>query len=568
MNYFKHKILLLAAAGFLMTSCEKQAFVDINTNPDALSAVPPQNQFLNASKSIHDQDFEAYYDFYRRIMPWMQYTTDLNGNQGAFTQTWDNFSQRYGRLYNGIGDRLYDIEKLVEKMPTEEQARYQHMIRIARILRSYYTFYVSDIFGSIPYSEAFQARYGGTLQPGYDSQQEIFAQLDTDLKEAISTLKAAPSAPQVSLGQYDQYYGGNAQQWVKAGNALRLKIALRQVNADRTKAETIIKEVLSQPAGDLMASNEDSWVYRANAAFTGGGNFDPTTLRAPKPMVDFMWENKDPRLDAFFTPNSYSQANVDLLVANNMLPAGTQAPARRYVGSFTNPDEVRSQTVIQRYYTPRMVTSNGQQLSIDTLSFIQPRLFSATIADANGNAGTGFSYLPVITFADFAFMRAEAAARGITAESAKTWYETGVVSSIRWYDTIAQGANLTNYTPVTQAEIDAYMAEPEVAFNPAKALEQIASQAYLHFLKQPTEGWATWKRTGFPNANSVVPMPTLTNNGATLVLPRRAPLGLINPNDPNFANKQAAYEEMSRIQGFGRDPQDATGRVWWDRLGL
>ncbi|GAB3170145.1 SusD/RagB family nutrient-binding outer membrane lipoprotein [Telluribacter humicola] len=565
MNYFKHKILLLAAAGFLMTSCEKEAFVDINTNPDALSAVPPQNQFLNATISMHSQDFEAYYDLYRRIMPWLQYSTDINGNQGAFTQNVDNFSQRYGRLYNGIGDRLNDVEKLVEKLPAEEQPRYQNMIRISRILKAYYTFYVSDIYGSIPYSEAFQGRYGGTLQPGYDTQQEIFAQLDSELKEAISTLKAAPSAPQISLGQYDQYFNGNAQQWVKAGNALRLKIAMRQLKADPTKAESIIKEVLAQPAADLMSSNDDNWVFRANAAFTGGGNWDPTSLRAPKPIVDFMWENKDPRLDAFFTPNSYSQANVDLLVANNQLPAGTTAPVRRYVGSYTSPDDVKNQAIAQRFYRPRQVMSNGQQVSIDTLSFIQPRLFSATAADASGNAGTGLSYLPVITFADFAFMRAEAAARGITAESAKEWYETGVRSSIRWYDAIAQGANLTNYTPVTQAEIDAYLADTDVAFNPAKALEQIASQAYLHFLKQPTEGWATWKRTGFPNATSVVPMPTLTNNGATLVLPRRAPLGLINPNDPNFANKKAAYDAMAQIAGFGRDPQDATGRVWWDR---
>ncbi|MPR34689.1 SusD/RagB family nutrient-binding outer membrane lipoprotein [Salmonirosea aquatica] len=565
MKFLKYKILLLATAGFLVTSCDKQDFVDVNTNPDALSAIPPQNQFLNATIAIHGQDFEAFYDLYRRIMPWLQYTTGLNGNQGAFTQTFDNFSQRYGRLYSGVGDRLYDLEKLVENMPAEEQPRYTNMIRIARILKAYYTFYVSDIYGAIPYSEAFQGRYGGTLQPGYDTQQEIFAQLDSEIKEAVATLKTNPTVPQISLGSYDQYYGGNAQSWVKAGNALRLKIAMRQIKVNASTAQTIIKEVLAMPAADLMASNADGWVFKANAAFTGGGNWDPTTLRAPKPIVDFMWQTKDPRIDAFFTPNSYSQANIDLLIAANRLPSGTKAPERRYVGSFTNPDQVKLPAITQQYYTPRSITANGQQLTIDTLSYIQPRLFSATIADANGNAGTGFSYLPVITFSDFAFMRAEAAARGITAESAKTWYEMGVTSSINWYDMVAQGAQLTNYTPVTQAEIDAYLARPEVAFDASKALNQIASQAYLHFLKQPTEGWANWKRTGIPNDNSVVPMPTLTNNGATLIIPRRAPIGLVNPSDPNFTNKQAAYDAMLALPGFGRDLQDATGRVWWDQ---
>jgi len=561
MKSLKYKILLLATVGFLATSCDKQAFVDVNTNPDALSAVPPQNQFLNATVSIHSQDFEAFYDLYRRIMPWLQYTTDLNGNQGAFTQNFDNFANRYGRLYSGIGDRLYDLEKLVENMPAEVQPRYTNMIRIARILKAYYTFYVSDIYGAIPYSEAFQGRYGGTLQPGYDTQQEIFTQLDSEIKEAVATLKTSPTAPQISLGSYDQYYGGDVQKWVKAGNALRLKIAMRQLKVNAGPAQAIIKEVLAMPAADLMSGNEDGWVFKANAAFTNSdGNWNPSNLRAPKPIVDFMVKTKDPRIDAFFTPNSYSQDNIDLLIAANKLPAGTKAPANRYVGSYTNPDEVKLPAITQRYYTPRQVTANGQNLNVDTLSYIQPRLFAA-----NSGGGTGFSYLPVITYADFAFMRAEAAARNITAESAKTWYETAVKSSINWYDTIAKGAQLTNYTPVTQAEIDAYLAQPEVAFDASKALNQIASQAYLHFLKQPTEGWANWKRTGFPNATSVVPMPTLTNNGATLTIPRRAPISLVNPNDPNFANKKAAYDAMLALPGFGRDLQDATGRVWWDQ---
>ena len=566
MKFLKHSTIPLAIVGVLLVSCNKQDFVDVNTNPDALSAVPPQNQFLNATVSIHSQDFEAFYDLYRRIMPWMQYTTGVNGNQGNFTQTFDNFANRYGRQYNGISDRLYDLEKLVEGLPAEEQPRYVYMIRIARILKAYYTFYVSDIYGAIPYSEAFQGRYGGTLTPKYDTQQELFTRLDGEIKEAVSTLKTSQSAPQISLGSYDQYFGGDAQKWVKAGNALRLKIAMRQIKVDATTAQNIAKEVLAMPAADLMASNEDGWVFRANAAFTNStGNWNPTTLRAPKPIVDFMWKTKDPRIDAFFTPNLYSQANIDLLIAANKLPAGTKAPERRYIGSYTDPDLVKTTAIIQRYYTPRQVLANGQNLNVDTLSYIQPRLFAANSTDASGTQGTGFSYLPVITFSDFAFMRAEAAFRGYTAESAKTWYEMAVTSSIQWYDAIAKGAQLTNYTAVTQAEIDAYMTQPEVAYDASKGLNQIVSQAYLHFMKQASEGWANWKRTGIPNDNSVVPMPTLTNNGATLVIPRRAPIALVTSNDPNFANKQAAYDAMKALPGFGKDLQDATGRVWWDK---
>ncbi|MGN7886378.1 SusD/RagB family nutrient-binding outer membrane lipoprotein [Dyadobacter endophyticus] len=547
----------------VMSSCDKQDFVDTNIDPDALSSIPPENQFANASRAIQGQDFEAFYDFYTRIMPWMQYATDVRGNQGAFTTNVSNFSNRYGALYSA-GTQLTDVEKLVEKMAESEQPRFVHMIRIARILKAYYAFYVSDIYGSIPYSEAFQARYGGTLKPAYDTQQALFAKLDEELKEAVSVLKQTPGAPQIALGNYDSYYNGAALKWVKAGNALRLKIALRQIKSDQAKATAVINEILAMPAADLMSANEDGWVYTASKSFTEGGNWNPTSLRATKPMVDFMWENKDPRLDAFVAPNTYTQANINLLIADKQLPAGTTEPARRYLGSYTSPDQATSPAIRARYYTTRTVKSGENSIVVDTLSYLQPRLFRPAEADANGKAGTGLVYIPVLTYSDYCFMRAEVAARGIGA-GAKDWYEKGVVSSIQWYDMIGTKSQLTNYTAVTQAEIDAYLLRPAVAFDAAKALDQIASQAYLHFLKQPSEGWALWKRTGYPNATSAVALPVLTNNNAVLTIPRRAPLSLLNENDQNYANQKAAYDGMAAIPGFGKDPQDATGRVWWDK---
>lgn len=563
MKSLKSKLILMAAVGFL-SSCEKQAFVDVNKNPDALSEIPPQNQFLQATNQLHSQDFEAYYDFYRRIMPWMQYNTPQSGNQGSFTLNYDNFANRYGRLYNGVGDRLYDLEQLVAKLSTDEQPRYTNMIQIARILKAYYAFYVSDIYGSIPYSEAFQGRYGGTLQPKYDTQQELFAKLDVEIKAAVNTLKQTPAVPQYTLDTYDQYFKGDPIKWIKAANALRLRMAMRVQKADAAAGNAIINEVLALPAADLMSSNADAWIFIGNATFTGdagGGNWNTDGLRASKPMVDFMWDKKDPRIDAFFAPNQYSQNNIDLLVADKKLPAGTKE-GRRYVGSFTSPDDARQTAIIQRYYTPKLITSNNQ--TVDTLSFIQPRLFNAGRADAAGNAGTGRSYIPVITYAEFCFMRAELATKSIGTGTAKDWYEAGVRSSLAFYDEVGQKAQLTNYTPTTADEITTYLAQPGVAFNTAKAMDQIASQSYLNFMRQPQEGWALWKRTGYPNETSVVPMPKMTYLNVPLVVPRRSPITLPSSSDPNFANKKAAYDAMAAQPGFG-DLASAQGRVWWDK---
>ncbi len=556
---FAFCLILLCAVG---TACSDEDFVEANRNPDVLNEVSPENQFLSATLSIHSQDFEAFYDIDRRIMPWMQYVTPLNGNGINITKTVDNFSQRYGRLYTGVGDALTDLERLVEKLPEEEQPRYAHMIAIGRILKAYYAFYVSDIYGSIPYSEAWQARYGGTLTPAYDTQPDLFVKLDEQIEDAMTTLKTAQSAPQISLGNFDQYYRGDITSWVRAGNALRLKIALRQVKRDQARTAQIAQEVLGDAPENLMSSNAQGWVFKATSGFVSGGNWNPDALYASRPLVDFMWDKNDPRLDAFFAPNGYAQDTINVLIDQGDLEAGTTEAARRYFGSFTSPDAAAS-PANEAYYSPRTAVVNGSNNVIDTLSLIQRRLFQPSFNEGNG-AGDGNVNIPVISYAEFCFIRAELAARSVTTEDVKTWYEKAVRASIEWYDQIAREAKLTHYTAVTPAEITDYLAETGVAFNPALALDQISSQAYIHYFKQAAEGWALWKRNNLPNTTSVLPLTDMKSNGASLPIPRRAPLPLLNQISANYENQRAAYDEMEEDPAFGLGPTDAFGRVWWD----
>ena len=72
MKWSYKTILGLLVMGMITSSCDKQDFVEINKDPDALATVPPENQLLNASLNLHSQDFEAFYYTFRRIMAWMQ----------------------------------------------------------------------------------------------------------------------------------------------------------------------------------------------------------------------------------------------------------------------------------------------------------------------------------------------------------------------------------------------------------------------------------------------------------------------------------------------------------------
>lgn len=522
----------ILAGCLLMTtviSCKKSAFVEDNIDPEVLYGVQPQDQFMAATYGFPD-DFETYYDSYRRIMFWMQMSTDDRGNRKNFTRDVSNFNKRYSVFYNRVGSRLSDVEELVKKMPVEEQTAYMQIVNISKIFKAYYAFYVSDINGSIPYSEAFQARYMGTLTPKYDTQDQLFATLDQEIKDAVTALKSAPSATQATLGNKDMFFGGDVTKWIRVGNAARLRIAMRMTKVDIARVTSIVTDVLSSPA-DQMDSEADSWVYTTlSKTYGSGGNWSPIGFRAPKPTLDFMVAKSDPRLRLF-----YSTTLQDT-----------------YVGSYTNPDSVAKYTALY---------AKG-----DTgISHLQYRLFDAAEPDRDGTAGEGVNFWPLITYADVCFMRAELAERGITSESVQDWYNKGVEASIKFYNMRADEANIEDYQAVTQTEIDDYMAMPDIAFNPAKAMDQITTQAYLNFNKEPNEAWALYKRTGMPNQNSVLSLPVLTSDGAVLPIPRRAPLGLVDNSSPNSENRQAAYTQMASDPGFGTDPNDSFGRVWWDK---
>jgi hypothetical protein len=523
--------VMLFCAAIFSAGCKKQAFVDANISPSTLYEVKPEDQFLAAAAGSQD-DFEYYYDYYRMLNLWMQYATSggLTGNSLNFTIPTGNFNTRYGKVfYERVGTRLTDGIHIIDNMPEEDKAARQHMKAIMQIFKAFYAFYVSDINGSIPYDEAFQARYGGTLTPKYDRQEDLFNTLDQEVKAAVATLKTAQSVPQVALGTNDPFYGGDAatsaNKWIKAGNALRLKMAMRLEKRNPTKMTEIANEVLADPV--QMDNIDDSWaLYTGPSYADANGNWNPQGFYASKPVVDFMKDKADPRLRIFYRKNNDGE----------------------YVGSFPSPDESRLPANQPLYSTS------------GAISQLQYRLFTP-----NYDGGTGDAFFPFLTYAEYCFIRADLVAGGYVNGNAQEWYEKGVKASIQYYDKRATAAKVEDHVAVTDSEINDYLAAPGVAYDPSKAREQIAVQAYLDFFRQPSEAWAWWKRTGYPNTTSVLPWSQLTSNGTTLNLPRRASIQVLPTTNLNFENQQAAIAEMAADQGFGAGPNDAFGRVWWDK---
>lgn len=548
------KIFILTLSLFVFVSCTSD-FAEINTNPvDQIKATPEELLPLAIMKGF-DGSFEYYYDYYRRIMPWTQTLVPSTGNSYQFMDDGSNMNQRKDIFYGDHGALLTDIIYKIDHMPAEDQKKYVNIKSIATILKVYYAWYVTDVNGSIAYTEAFQARYGGTQTPKFETQEQLYDVFDKQLNDVYTAIQSADQSVQVDPGDKDLFFKGDISKWKRVANSLRLKIASRLMKRNPAKLTAIAVQVLSR---DEINGTAESFMLRTKR-LTEHGNFNPVGMSAAKPMVDFMNESKDPRISIFFQENDYSQENIDKLVAAGKMKKATES--QRYVGGFVSPNMVSAD--MSRYYTSAKRLLNG--VNYDTISRLQYRIWRPENI-SKGIIGTGNAIFPILTYADYSLLKAELAARNLIPGNVKDLYEQGIRASIETYNYIAKEALVDDYTVAIDTDIIAYLNEPKIKFNPSLALEQIIIQEYLNYFKQPNEVWALIKRTGMPNVSTALKLENSFNvAGVLLIMPRRIVLPTPSKDNLNYQNQKEALDQMKQDPEFGASESDIQGRIWWDK---
>lgn len=547
------KIFILAVSLCVFNSCTND-FAETNTNPLDIVNTTPEALLPQAIKKGYDASYEYYYDYYRRIMPWTQTLVPGLGNRPEFMDDGSNMNARKNVFYSDHGSLLTDIIYKIDQMPADEQAKYVNIKSIATILKVYYAWYVTDVNGSMAYTEAFQARYGGTSTPKFETQEQLYDILDSQLNTVYTAIEGANQSIQVKPGSGDLFFEGDIVKWKKVSNSLRLKIASRLMKRNPAKLAAIATQVLSR---DQISDTKEDFSLRSRR-FTEHGNFNPDGLSASKPMVDYMTSNNDPRIPIFFQKNAYTKTAIARLVtAGTMSPVTMPADSlKRYVGGPTSPDKGST-----RYYTSARRLLNGTLY--DTISKLQYRIWQPEF-----RSGTGNAIFPILTYADYSLLKAELQERGIisTGNSVQILYEEGIKASIKTYNFIAKEAIVDQYAETPASEVTTYLNATDIKFNPAKALEQIIIQEYLNYFKQPNEVWALIKRTDMPNTSTALKLEAPSRNGGIpLTMPRRIVLPTPSADNLNFNNQQAALNQMKQDPDFGVSESDIQGRIWWDK---
>lgn len=549
-------ILTKCAAGTVLatgllwaTSCEKD-FGDINTDPSIVITPDPKFLFTHSLNSLESyQGTEWIWENLEQLLRFSQHlTTDPY-------ELSTNINSRYSAYYSNILPNLVEIRKQIDLKPNKE--RFQKMRAATYIVGVLHGLRVTDMNGSIPYTQAIKARDEQNYTPEYDTQKTLYDTWLSELNEAIATLSGSP-ADQEGFGNADIIYHSDWVKWVKAANTLKLRIALRYESQDKAKTQQIYKEVADDAIGPIV-EDADQFAYLDPDWGPVGGDVDYRSTRfATKSIMTFLKQTKDPRLAIYFSPNDLTPNALDSLKKyNQALPAfiNPADPQIRFQGGPA--DWTTNPTVAQYYKNPLNAGSNKYVV----MSTINKVFFAPT---RNGGKGTFQDYM--ITSAEGCFYIAELIQKGYGTGSkitgtAEDWYKKGISSSLHTMNSIAQAAlSTTGLSANADAEIAAYLAQPLVKLNGTNNLERIYIQEYLNFMRLPTEAFTFVRRTGYPkNSSAYYPRDAFNE-----VIPRRYWV-----DEPPLGTNNANWLKAQTEQGF--TPNDRTAatlssqRLWFDK---
>jgi hypothetical protein len=449
----------------LASSCTKD-FEDINTNPNAPNSVQPS---LLLRQVIYDFGEQMSYEGFVAGDLLSQHRTALDFN--LFDRHALKSPQLGGNPWPIFYTNLRDNEIILKQSRSSQTfAVYEGP---ALILKAYMAAGLTDLFGDVPYFQAFNG-VNGTVTPAYDSQESIYLNDNGIIDNLNKGIEAITNYTQTIPLEGDILFHGDLQAWIKFANALKIKQLLRI--SDKVDVANDLQAIYTE--GNFIASNTENAIFN----FT---NTDPNSFRLAQlrigdfnnfvlseTMEDILTHLNDSRIETFFKP-----------FAN--------ATTEEYNGLLNGVDATSTSVLLADY------SLAGSAFREDT-----------SVLDAN-----------FITSWEVHFALAEAAEKGLITANAQELYETGVQHAFEYW----------------QTEMPANYLSGNAAFNAAGTtpLEQIITQKWIANLINGYEGWVEYRRTGFPEFRAI--SASLNNNLIPVRMPYPAEEAALNAQNYNQA---------------------------------
>ena len=467
-------------------------------------------------------------------------TSDYQVAQGLTSDAYSGYIAPTGTWYGGVHNgSYYFISGWIErtftsgfasvmpawqsltKVATEQSL--PEIAALATIVKVEGMHRVADAYGPIPY-----INYGGgTLQNTYNSLQDIYSKFLEELDQAIDVLTpyAQGNPGATLLKNYDYIYNGNVASWIKFANTLRLRLAIRIVNANSTLARTEAEKSINNPFGVITNTNERAALqHSANLVY-----YHP------------LWEIAY----AFNAGEARMSASMDAYLNG-------YADPRRAV-YFTQADDGNYHGVREGIVTTNWTPYTGTKIS-------------------NLNMNTSTTQIVWMTAAESYFLRAEGALRGWSMGGTdEDFYKQGI--SLSFVENGLQASDAATYaannTLVPIAFTDnsgqsgnnaAAPSTIKIAWNTVDPfdtkLEKIITQKWIAMYPDGPEGWSEFRRTGYPK---LFPVVSNKSNGTITdtKLVRRIPY----PQSEYNNNRAGVLSGVSLLGG----PDGGGTPLWWDK---
>jgi hypothetical protein len=293
--------LITIAALVQAGGCKK--FLDVNTDPnnpndvsEGLILAPVETQIATniaaGSYSLQNINGPALVTSY-----WMQ---ELSLNQpqpqaDGYRLTQDETDPIWLTLYSGV---LQNLNIINNKAVASSNHAYGV---IAKVLTAYTLGVTTDLFGDVPFDDAFN----GKFKPAYQTQEEIYTRMHEILDSAILESSLDPG---IRLPGTDDYiYGGDMDKWVKFAYSLKARYYMHLTNAPGHDAVTQSNLALQAIQNAFSSADDEAnfAVYSDNPSsenpwFMNTGE-DQGGVVLGQSFVDSLVERNDPRLPVIAT---------------------------------------------------------------------------------------------------------------------------------------------------------------------------------------------------------------------------------------------------------------------------
>ena len=590
--------LALGATVVSTTSC-REDFTDINMNPNQIVTADASMLFTKGIIEFEPSGYLMWYYNAPMMQLWSQLATPTGGYTPNFAKTTAYGDQ--GGQYIKVLKYVRELNAMIENAG-EDGAKFKGYAAALDVLTAYLGILDTDLIGSVPFTEACMANYGGTLTPAYDSQESLYQLWEQQINAAIATF-SNPAGLEMKAAQ-DIAFNGDWNKWARFANSLKLRLAARYVNINKSKALSLAQEVASAPCGyiDSMdqamlfnkatstSDNNQDIIYHWSNGFLDG-------QAASINVMNFMVNNLDPRVRFAYRKNSYNskvvqafwdkgqeiphyiEANIEYTMEGGKKKfvawKGAGEPWVRYYGipvdmnassnagqfgdwfdsprfrvsdaegnnltSYTPYSQFQQQMIIGRSYNFQLPKAPGEPVT----QVIDPRpWYGLYMGGAEVN----------LYLAEFKLLGAS------LPKSAEEYLTKGMTLSVQEYDKLA-GLNQIAYYGKTydydpfevsielkDGEIETMLAQEDYKLtgDAALDLEKVYLQQIINFTLNPNEQFVTARRTGLPKFNSTL-LPRMNYSDiAVTSIPRRYDTG--NPSQTDLMYQ--IYKDAYAAQGY------------------